>query len=94
MVDKKIVEYVAQLARVKISEEEKEKLTSQLSRILDYIDKLKELDVESVSPLRGPHLEKIVLRKDQVKPFSFQKEILNNVPSQEDGFFKISKVIE
>jgi aspartyl-tRNA(Asn)/glutamyl-tRNA(Gln) amidotransferase subunit C len=94
MVDKKIVEYVSQLARFKISEEEKEKLTSQLSKILDYIDKLKELNTENVPPLRGPHLEANILRKDQVRPSSFQKEILNNAPSRENNYIKISKVIE
>ncbi len=66
MVDKKTVEYVAQLARINLSEEEKSSLGKQLSKILDYIDKLKELDTDKVSPLRNLHESKDVLREDKV----------------------------
>ena len=53
MVDKKIVDYVANLARIEISPQEKDELAPQLSKILDYIDKLKELEVSNVEPTRG-----------------------------------------
>ena len=66
MVDKKTVEYVAQLARINLSEEEKSSLGKQLSKILDYIDKLKELDTDKVSPLRNLHESIDVLREDKV----------------------------
>jgi len=94
MVDKKTVEYVAQLARINLSEEEKSSLGKQLSKILDYIDKLKELDTDKVSPLRNLHESKDVLREDKVKPSEYCQSILENSPTQEDGYFKIPKVIE
>ena len=53
MPDKKIVEYVANLARIGIDPNETEYLSSQLSKILDFIDKLKELNVDGVEPMRG-----------------------------------------
>ncbi len=93
MVDKKTVEHVAQLARVAISEEEKESLGDQLSKIIDYIDKLKELKVEGVAPLRGLHIAGNIFREDKavLKP---AEDILNNVPLRQDNFIKIPKVIE
>lgn len=94
MVDKKTVEYVANLAKIKILPEEKNFFGSQLSRILDYIDKLKELDVEGVEPSRGLHLENNVFRPDEAISFSSREDILNNIPSREGNYFKIPKVIE
>lgn len=94
MVDKKIVEYVAHLARIKVTEEEKEFLGHQLSKILEHIDTLKEVNVENVMPLRSPHLERNVLRKDEVKPSGAREEILKNAPSREGDYFKIPKVLE
>ncbi|MDD5194894.1 MAG: Asp-tRNA(Asn)/Glu-tRNA(Gln) amidotransferase subunit GatC [Candidatus Omnitrophica bacterium] len=94
MVDKKTVEYVAGLARIEVSEEQKQFLESQLSNILSYIDKLKKLDVEGVEPLRGLHLERNVLRNDEVKPSTAKEEILENAPSRQERYFKIPKVLE
>ena len=94
MVDKKIVEYVANLARIKVSEEEKEFLSDQLSKILSYVDKLKELNVEKAEPLRGLHLENNIFRPDEVKASNLTDEILKNAPQKEGNYFKIPKVIE
>ena len=94
MVDKKIVEYVANLARVKITEEEKEFLRTQLSKIIAYIDKLKELDVKDIEPMRGFHLENNIYRDDKVENIFDKKSILENAPLLEEDYFKIPKVIE
>ena len=94
MVDKKTVEYVANLARIDVSEEEKQALAPQLSKILDYIDKLKELNVDRVEPTRGAFTEDNILRQDTVEKKSLFADILANSPSQEDNHFKIPKVIE
>ncbi|MDP2922202.1 MAG: Asp-tRNA(Asn)/Glu-tRNA(Gln) amidotransferase subunit GatC [Candidatus Omnitrophota bacterium] len=94
MVDKEIVEYVANLARIQVSEEEKEFLSGQLSKILGYIDKLKELDVEKVEPMRGLHLEKNIFRKDEVRISGLNEDILKNAPSREGDYFKVPKIIE
>ena len=67
MVDEKVVEYVANLARINISEEEKKFLVPQLATILEYIGKLKELDVSDVEPTRGAITEENVFRADAVK---------------------------
>lgn len=94
MVDKKIVEYVANLARIGINAHETEYLGLQLSKILDHIDKLKELNVDNVEPMRGLNLTNNIFRKDEVVNCGLKEDILKNAPSREGDYFKIPKVIE
>ncbi|OPX31025.1 MAG: asparaginyl/glutamyl-tRNA amidotransferase subunit C [Candidatus Omnitrophica bacterium 4484_171] len=93
MVDKKTVEYVANLARIDIREDQKSRFTDELSRILEYIDKLKELNVESIRPTRGAFTEENVLRPDRQKKKEYYTDILNNAPASEDNHFRVPKVI-
>lgn len=94
MIDKNAVEYVANLARIEISQEEKDSLNEQFAKIINYIDKLKELKVEGIEPMRGLHVEKGRYRQDQVKKIFDRQDILKNAPSREADHFKIPKVIE
>jgi len=94
MINKKDVEHVAKLARIGISEEEKASLGSQLSKIVGYIDKLKELNTDKVEPMRGLHTDRNVFRKDKAENSGFQEDILKNSPLREGNYFKIPKVIE
>ena len=94
MADKRDVEYVANLARIKITSQQESSLEEQLSKIIGYIDKLKELDVAGVKPSRGAHIVRNVFRQDKVIPFEAREEILGNSPSREGDYFKIPKVIE
>jgi aspartyl-tRNA(Asn)/glutamyl-tRNA(Gln) amidotransferase subunit C len=94
MVDKKTVEYVSGLARIAISQESKEYLARQLSKILDYIDKLKEIDTDRVEPMREVFSQGDVFRADQAEAFGDRERILDNVPLREGDYFKIPKVIE
>jgi len=94
MVTKQTVEHVAKLARIAINDVEKEYLCGQLSKILDYIDQLKKVDVDKVEPLRGLHLESGSLRQDEPRDSRAQADILANAPAQEDNCFKVPKVIE
>lgn len=87
--------YIANLARIKMSEEEVEKFTSQLDKILEYINKLNEIDTTEVEPLS--HIEEIsnVMREDRVSNESFtSKEALEMAPDKEGDFFRVPKVIE
>ncbi len=94
MITKKEVEYVARLARLKLTEEEKEKYTKQLGDILKYIDKLNELDTEKVEPTSHVLGLSNVFREDKVEPSLPQEEILANAPEVEASHFKVKKVIE
>ncbi|CUS98046.1 aspartyl/glutamyl-tRNA(Asn/Gln) amidotransferase subunit C [Candidatus Kryptobacter tengchongensis] len=89
----KDVEYIANLARLEFKEEEKEKFTEQFNRILEYMDKLNELDTTNVEPLYHVIDLKNVFREDVVKESYHREEILKNAPSRTDFFFKVPKVI-
>lgn len=90
----KDVEYVARLARLKLTEEEKEKYARQLGDILNYINKLNELDTSGVEPTSHVVSISNVFRKDKVAPSLSSEKILSNAPKQEKGFFKVKKIIE
>lgn len=88
------VDYVAKLARLKLTEEEKKEFSKQFEDILKYINKLKELDVTDVEPTFHAIEIKNVFREDEVKPSDMAEDILSNAPEREGSFFKVKKVIE
>ena len=90
----KEVEHVANLARLEFSEEEKKKLAEQLSRILDYIEQLNELDTTDVEPTSHVIPVKNVVRPDVARQSFTQDEALSNAPGRVDGLFEVPKIIE
>lgn len=93
-VNRDTVRYIANLARIEIEEEELEYLSSQLAKILNYIEKINELNLEEVPPALSPHREKNVTGEDRVKRFDNIKGIIELFPFKEDRFLKVPKVIE
>ncbi|MDI3518239.1 MAG: aspartyl-tRNA(Asn)/glutamyl-tRNA(Gln) amidotransferase subunit [Caldanaerobacter sp.] len=93
-ISKSEVEYIAKLARLKFTEEEIEAMAQELSKILDYVNKLNELDTENVEPTA--HIVPIhnVFREDEVKPSMPREKVLMNAPYKEQGCFKVPKIIE
>jgi aspartyl-tRNA(Asn)/glutamyl-tRNA(Gln) amidotransferase subunit C len=91
---KKDVEYVARLARLKISEKQMKRFTGQLADIISYVDKLKEVDITDVPPTSHPLPLKNVFRQDAVRQSLDAPEALSNAPAQKDGSFKVPRVIE
>ena len=91
---KEDVEKVAVLARLKFSEEEIEKFRSDLNRILDYINKLNELDTENVPPTSHVVEMKNVFREDEVGESLPIEDVLLNAPEKKDRFFVVPRVIE
>jgi aspartyl-tRNA(Asn)/glutamyl-tRNA(Gln) amidotransferase subunit C len=90
----KDVEHVASLARLEFLDDEKKKLMDQLNKILEYMEKLNELDTSNVEPLAHVIPLTNVFREDAVKPSQPVSEILKNAPSKTDKFFKVPKVID
>jgi aspartyl-tRNA(Asn)/glutamyl-tRNA(Gln) amidotransferase subunit C len=71
-----------------------EKLTSQLSSILDYVDQLAQLDLEGVEPMAHVHQIVNAFREDEPRPSFPADAILGNAPEAAAGCFKVPKVIE
>lgn len=90
----KDVEKIASLAKLKFNENEKEKLKSELNKILEYIDQLNELNLENVSPLENINETENVLREDKPEKWLTTEEALKNAPSKTGKFFKVPKVID
>ncbi|HSR12311.1 MAG TPA: Asp-tRNA(Asn)/Glu-tRNA(Gln) amidotransferase subunit GatC [Thermodesulfobacteriota bacterium] len=93
-ISKQEVEHVALLARLKFGESETERLTTQLNGILDYMDKLKELDTANVGPTFHAVARTNVVREDRVLPSEPQDSALSNAPDADRGFFRVPKIIE
>ncbi|WP_236342549.1 Asp-tRNA(Asn)/Glu-tRNA(Gln) amidotransferase subunit GatC [Paenibacillus plantiphilus] len=90
----KDVEHVANLARLELSEGEKEQFTGQLNAILKYAEKLNELDTEQVEPTSHVLPVTNVMRDDVVKESVTVEIALKNAPDEEDGQFKVPAVLE
>ncbi|MDN5347168.1 MAG: aspartyl-tRNA(Asn)/glutamyl-tRNA(Gln) amidotransferase subunit [Clostridia bacterium] len=89
----KEVEHVALLARLYLSEEEKQAYTQQLNSILEYMQKLNELDTAAVEPTAHVLPLKNVLRDDEVRPGLPREKALAGAPEAQDGQFKVPRVV-
>lgn len=87
LVDKEKVKKVAKLANLPVLDEELDKYSSQISKILDYIEKLEKVDVSKVDALYNVSENKSKLREDEVKKSLHQEEALQNASNKKDGFF-------
>lgn len=88
------VAHVAQLARLRLSDEELELMRSQLSNILDYIAMLQEVDVEGVEPTAQVTGLSTVMRPDVVVGALSREEALANAPDQAAGMFRVRAVFD
>ena len=88
------VEHVARLARLELSEDEKDLMTAQLDRILGYMDKLNELDMSQVEPTSHVIPMVNVMREDEAKPSLSPDDALANAPDRETPYFRVPRIIE
>ncbi len=91
---RKDVEHVALLARLQLSGEEIELFTTQLTKILDYVEKLNELDTDKVDPLFHVVPLHNVFREDKVAPSLPLEKALQNAPDKAQGCFKVPRIID
>ena len=94
MIDRKEVEYVAKLAHIELSEDEKEKFAKELGSIIDFVQKLNELDTNKVLPTYHIVPLKNVMREDKIEESLPQDKALKIAPSKENGHYKVPKIIE
>ena len=88
------IEYVGILAKLELSDEEKEQAKSDMGRMLDYIDKLGELDTTDVEPMSHVFPVQNVFREDMVTNGDSREQLLANAPEQKDGMFMVPKTFE
>ena len=93
-VDKKQVEYVAELARIELDEDEKFIYSEQLSTILAFFDRLEEVDTKDVPPTS--HVLDLInaLRPDEVRTSLSVDEGLKNAPDRKNRFFRVPRILD
>lgn len=92
MITIKDVEHVAKLARLELSQEEKEKFTKQLGDVLKYVEQMNEVDTTGIKPMAHAFDFVNVMREDEVVYEQTKEELLKNSPEEENGFFKVPKI--
>ncbi|MGD1087955.1 MAG: Asp-tRNA(Asn)/Glu-tRNA(Gln) amidotransferase subunit GatC [Verrucomicrobiota bacterium] len=88
------IKYVAHLARIALAPDEEKKLDAQLGNILNYVEKLKELDIASVEPTAHAVPMINVMRADQIRPSLPHDQALRNAPARANGLFIVPKIVE
>jgi aspartyl-tRNA(Asn)/glutamyl-tRNA(Gln) amidotransferase subunit C len=90
----KDVEHVAKLARLALTEEEKEKYAKQLGRIIESFNELKEVDTTNVAPFTHALPITNVMREDEIVQPPGSAVLLKNAPAAENGYFRVPKIGE
>lgn len=95
MISKKEVKHIAKLARLGLTEKELDKMQKELSSILDYMEKLKEVDVSKVEPTSYSVQLENVMRKDEVKNTDPQakKKSLKQASETKDNYLKVKSIL-
>ncbi len=94
IISKNDVEHVAKLARLEVSEEEKEELTGQLNNILDYVSKMNKIDTNNIKPTSHVLHLKNVFREDVAKENLNREKVFLNAPEHDGEHFIVPQVIE
>lgn len=92
-VDNQLVDKVAELAKLEFDAQAKQKMISDMDKILSFVGKIEELDTEGVEPLIYMTQETNVLRNDEVGQHNTKEEALKNAPDKDSDYFKVPKVL-
>lgn len=93
-VDIDTVKRVARLARIKVSEDEAQRMTGELNGILGFVEQLDEVNIEGVEPMTSVVEQTMKKRADGVTDGGYPQDIVANAPATEDNFFMVPKVVE
>ena len=92
--DKATVAKIAKLARIEVGEVDQERLASELSGILDWVEQLGEVDTSDVPPMTSVVEMNLKARDDRISDGNRQDDVLKNAPKAVHGFFVVPKVVE
>ena len=93
-INDKLVSYVAELAHLKLDDDQRAQAAADLARMIGYVDQLSELDTDGVEPMSHAFPVVNVLREDEVKPSMERELIWKNAPKQKEGCFLVPKTVE
>ncbi len=93
-IDRAAVDHVARLARLDLTDEERERMRVELTHILEHAERIQALDLDGVPPTSHSVSIRNALRPDEVTPSLAPDEALANAPEVEDGRIKVPRIIE
>jgi aspartyl-tRNA(Asn)/glutamyl-tRNA(Gln) amidotransferase subunit C len=93
-VDKQTLQKIAHLARLEITPESEDKMLVDLNNMVNWVEKLQELDTEGVAPLQSMSMEVNNLREDEPKPHLSHERAMKNAPKKDSDYFRVPKVLE
>jgi aspartyl-tRNA(Asn)/glutamyl-tRNA(Gln) amidotransferase subunit C len=88
------IEKVARLARLELSKDEKERFQSQMDQILTYMEQLSRVDTTGVEPTSHAIPVHNAFREDETKPSFPREKVMATAPEEEEGYFKVPRIIE
>ncbi len=94
IIDDETIEYVGILAKLELSDEEREAAKKDMGRMLDYIDKLNELDTSAVEPMSHVFPVQNVFREDVVTNGDGSDKTLQNAPEEKDNMFVVPRTFD
>ena len=93
-IDRNTTLKIAKLSRIKLKESEIDKLSNQLSTILDWVEQLSEVNTDNIEPLSNISMSKLPLREDAENNIDKSKDVLSNAPEKLENYFVVPKVVE
>jgi aspartyl-tRNA(Asn)/glutamyl-tRNA(Gln) amidotransferase subunit C len=96
LINKEKLKHLAELAKIDLSEEELEKFLEDLNNILNYVDEIKDLNLDQFEPMVGGVVQKLELREDEVEIENDETKtlIIDQFPDKKENYLKISKIIK
>ena len=93
-IDRQTVDHVARLARLDLSEEERTRMQTELSNILEHVETIQNMELDDVQPTSHAIPLTNVMRPDEVRPSLPREEALANAPQSEEGRFAVPRIVE
>ena len=94
VIDDKMIDYIGELARLRLKDEEKESAKNEMNKIIEYMDTLNQIDTTGIEAMSHAFPVKNVFRKDEVAPSKDREDILLNAPNRSEDAFKVPRTFD
>ncbi len=93
-INKDTIKKISKLARISVTNEETDRLEKDLNSIIKFVEQLKELNTDKITPIVSVSDQALTMNKDEIKKINEKEEILKNAPEKNSNYYIVPKVIE
>ncbi len=93
-INKDTIKKISKLARISVTNEETDRLEKDLNSIIKFVEQLKELNTDKITPIASVSDQVLTMNKDVIKKINEKEEILKNAPEKNSNYYIVPKVIE